>query len=768
MEYVEGRTLRDMIDERPLPLDVALDVAIQTGEALGKAHGAEVVHRDVKPDNILVDTDARVRVLDFGLAKLRGAVQLTREASTLGTVRYMSPEQASGDDVDRRTDVWSLGVVLYEMVAGRRPFEGDFENAVVYAITNEDPQPLTSLRSGVPLELERIVAKALAKKPSERYQGVDEMLVDLRAVRRSLETGSPAAAGPTAGPSMSTTARRDGRSRARRWLVVLVAATVVVAAVVTVTKLGPRLVPEPPDRRSIAVLPFHNLNPDPENAYFADGITEDITTQLSKIADLRVISRTSTVRYKDTEKPIREIGEELNVAVVLEGSVRRAGDRVRIVAQLIDTRTDEHLWAETYDRTLSDIFQIQSDVAQQIARALEATLTPEETARIQSEPTENLEAYETYLKGREYYNRYRNDDNEVAITLFQKAIEQDPNFALAYAGLADAYSQRVMRFGFTPDWNDSSLAAANRAIELAPDLAEGYKALGLALMLLGKNRQSLDASLRAVELNPNLSSAISRLASMYLYIGKFDETIYWCRRKMTLVVDDDAAGITLSLLAGAFHYLGMYERARDYYAQVLAKRPDDVFNRYWFGKLFQVTDRPDLVREQIAEIERFSPGHYWAHYLRADLAVETRDYRAAKNHVLAATQSLRTEPSMYSYFRPGTLAYLGYLLQKTGDADSSETVLSEAERLVRLEIEGGVDDWMPYYTLACIYTVRGDLEEALAMLRRSYELGNTEYYDYKKNPVFERLRGTEGFTRLLAEVRKNSDRMRQRVEDNDW
>jgi len=255
------------------------------------------------------------------------------------------------------------------------------------------------------------------------------------------------------------------------------------------------------------------LSPDPENAFFADGMTEDILTQLAKIRDLKVISRTSVMRYKGTQKPLREIAAELSVATVLEGSVRRAGDRVRIVGQLVDARTDQPLWDETYDREIKDVFAIQSEVAQQIAAALKATLSPAEKKRIEQSPTQDLAAYDLYLKGRELYNRYRKTDNEAAIELFQKALELDPAFALGYAGLGDAYAQRALRFGFPQSWLDTSLEVSRKAIALNPELAEGYKALGLAYQAKGKYRESLDATRRAAEINPNYAAAVGNVGA---------------------------------------------------------------------------------------------------------------------------------------------------------------------------------------------------------------------------------------------------------------
>ncbi len=512
-ELLEGETLREVLADGRLPPRQAIDFALQMAQGLAAAHDKGIVHRDLKPENLFITKDGRVKILDFGLAKLTRpeteagplteaptATAGTEPGVVMGTLDYMAPEQVRGKPADVRSDIFSFGAILYEMLSGRRAFRRDSAADTMSAILKEDPPDISPAKRDISPALERIIRHCLEKKPEQRFHSAHDLAFDLSAA---------------ASESGLTRPRLPARTPLLWAGAALIALVAVLAVLLLRTRGNQGLRPgaAAPDRKSIAVLPFQNLSPDPENAFFADGMTEDILTQLAKIRDLKVISRTSVMRYKGTQKPLREIAAELSVATVLEGSVRRAGDRVRIVGQLVDARTDQHLWAETYDREIKDVFAIQSEVAQQIAAALKATLSPAEKKRIEQSPTQDLAAYDLYLKGRELYNRYRKTDNEAAIELFQKALELDPAFALGYAGLGDAYAQRALRFGFPQSWLDTSLEVSRKAIALNPELAEGYKALGLAYQAKGKYRESLDATRRAAEINPNYAAAVGNVGA---------------------------------------------------------------------------------------------------------------------------------------------------------------------------------------------------------------------------------------------------------------
>ena len=514
MQYLEGRTLKYHIEGGALQTDKILELGIQIADALNAAHSKGIIHRDIKPANLFVTQDGQAKVLDFGLAKLMQkhpiadsamtTVQtsediLTSPGTAVGTVVYMSPEQVRGEDLDMRTDLFSFGVVLYQMATGSLPFKGNTHGVVFNEILTKVPTSPVRFNPELPDELERIIYKALEKDPQVRYQSAKELLADLTRLRR--DTGPPGIITPrvTPGPLAAGPTRLWKTAGG----VVLGLALVFLGLWYTdilyqwyrdvqypgESQPSESSVAEEVDSKSIAVLPFDNLSPDPENEYFSLGITEDIITQLSKISDLRVTSRTSAMRYQDSEKSVREIAQELQVASILEGSVRRVGNQVRITAQLVDAKTDEHLWAETYDREIEDIFAIQRDVAEQIASSLKVELSPEDRARIERKPTENLTAYDYYLKGRDQYYSYSREDNERAIEFFDEALEVDPDYALAHGGLADAYAQRWLWYGFGEEWLDSAIEESSTAVALDPDLAETYQAEGLVQRLLRDARE---------------------------------------------------------------------------------------------------------------------------------------------------------------------------------------------------------------------------------------------------------------------------------------
>ena len=472
MELVEGKTFRRLLGEGPLQTKQILDLATQTAEGLAKAHARGIVHRDLKPENLMVTDDGLVKILDFGVAKLMQqrsdadsematVTKATRAGTLLGTVPYMSPEQASGRPVDYRSDQFSFGSILYEMATGKLAFKRETMPQTLAAIIEDEPEPIRNLSDIIPGELSAIVERCLGKKADERYESTRDLAEDLKNA-----------------PEMSS-------------------------AAVDVGLTSPTAVD------SIAVLPLRNLSGDPDQEYLADGITEALIIDLAKIGALKVISRTSVMRYKGTDKPMSKIGRELNVEGIVEGSVARHGDRVRVTAQLIHAPTDRHLWAESYERDLKDILVLQSEVARTVAEQVQVAVTPEETKRLAATRPVNPEAYEAYLKGRFHSYRQSPEHLEKALEYFELALEKDPNYALAYAGIADTRFARALR-GLVPPREalPTSKAAALKAMELDDTLAEAHGVLAGHKYWYEWDWAGAETEFRrAIELDPNYADA---------------------------------------------------------------------------------------------------------------------------------------------------------------------------------------------------------------------------------------------------------------------
>src|SRR6266567_3554103 len=488
-EFIEGITLRASLARGRINLHAALEIAVQVASALAAAHEAGVVHRDIKPENIMLRPDGYAKVLDFGIAKLTEqrpasddhtvettAVLQTRLGLVLGTAHYMSPEQARGQKVDARSDIWSLGVVLYEMVGGSPPFRGETPSDCIASILTTEPPPLSDVLPDVPLKLESILQKGLRKNSDERYQTIREMLADLRNLKGKLEVASSLPQTKARAESIVSKIKRHKRG-------VLLTLAVALLAAAAVAYFFFFAAPAPlPNEKSIAVLPFENLSAEKSNAYFADGIQDEILTRLSKIADLKVISRTSTQRYKKTSRKLSEIATQLGVANLLEGSVQKTNDQVRVNVQLIRAANDSHLWAETFDRRLTDIFSVESEVAKAIADKLRAKLTGQEEQVIAARPTDNPEAYDAYLRGLAYTLKTGNSPaNTLAAQKYLKeAVRLDPKFALSWALLSyvDALGYITTALQPTLALREEAWQAAETALTLQPNLGEALMAKG--------------------------------------------------------------------------------------------------------------------------------------------------------------------------------------------------------------------------------------------------------------------------------------------------
>ena len=539
MEYIEGPSLKDIIASGPLKMEEAQRIAMQVAEGLHEAHQKQIVHRDVKPANIMITAGGRVKIMDFGMAKSPGLAKLTREGTTLGTASYMSPEQGHGEPVDSRSDIWSLGVVLHEMVTGKLPFKGDYEQAVLYSILHEDPEPMTALRTGVPLELERIANKAMTKNPDERYQHADELLADMRSLKA--ETGST---------ERAKDSEKKGFTKGRLGLVF--GAIVIVASAFVLARIY--LFPDKSQViDSIAVLPLDNLSGDPDQEYFADGMTEALIADLAKIGTLKVISRTSVMRYKDTQKSLPEIARELGVDAILEGSVMKVGDRVRITAQLIEAVSDRHLWAESYERDMRDVLALQSDVARAIAREIDIKLAPNESVGSTDARQVNPDAYEAYLKGRYHWNKRTEQDIGKGIKHFEEAIRIDPDYAQAYAAIAEAFAI-LSDWGYYPprEADKKVRQFSQRALSIDNESAAAYSALGLASHDIDYNWEVAEEYYKkAILLNPNYATAHQWYSHLLSTSSRHDEAIEQAKRALQL----DPLSLVINQSLGIVYYL---------------------------------------------------------------------------------------------------------------------------------------------------------------------------------------------------------------------
>ena len=535
-EYVDGETLRDRIRFTPLTPSEAIDVGIQVASALSATHAVGIIHRDIKPDNIMLRRDGIVKVLDFGLAKLtRERPQTPQNDSmaptqnfvntaagmVMGTAHYMSPEQARGLDLDARTDIWSLGCVLYEIIAGHQPFAGGTALDVMSGILVNEPDALTQFLPDGPRDLDRIVARALRKDRDERYQTVKDLLTDLKDLRRALETSSQR---------------------------------------ISVTRSSSEFYTETVPDKSIAVLYFENMNSESDSDYFCAGMTEDIITDLSKIKELKVVSRTDVLPFRAKEVNTRQVGEALRVNYVLEGSVRKAGNRIRITAQLLSVRDGYHLWAERFDRMIEDIFDLQNEVSQKIVDALKISLSESERQALTQKPTDDLRAYDFYMRGRELLYLKGRRNTESAIQMFEDAASIDPGFASSYAGLAEACSSMYEWYDGNSSWLSKAIAMNQKALALEPSSLDAKYGIAMVYFHHGRfaeSRRSLEEILKE---NSEFFPAYQRLGIIAERYGDLEGARKYYRRAAELKPYDEDPW---RFLVGVQRKLGNVQSAED-------------------------------------------------------------------------------------------------------------------------------------------------------------------------------------------------------------
>jgi TolB-like protein/Tfp pilus assembly protein PilF len=708
-ELLEGETLHSRVDRSPLPWTKAAEIGAAIADGLAAAHDRGITHRDLKPGNLFLTSDGRVKILDFGLARIQPAPSLgpspeapteTEHGAILGTVGYMSPEQVRGQAAEASSDLFSLGCVLYEMVSGKRPFARETGIQTLNAILESDPPPLAASGKDVPPELDALISRCLEKNPAARMQSARDLSFALGELRKRAR---PVAAGV----------------RRRRFAYSAAAAlAAVVLALVAAGLLRDRLfAPARLDRiESLAVLPLDNLSGDPAQDFFADGITEALTTDLGKIGGLRVIARPSVMKFRGTRSSLREIARELRLNALVAGSVLRSGDRVRITAQLIDPEADRQIWSESYERDVRDILALQREITEAIASQVRAKLTPQEQARLVKARPVNPEAYESVLRARYLSVRTTDTDSQAAIALLERAVALDPGFAPGHAELAAAYIRRLMFVApeQAGELEQKAYAAAERALSLDSDLAEAYLARGDLLWTPSHrfaHARAAQEYRRALSLNPNLDQTHRGLSRVFVHVGFFEEALQHAAQALEI---NPGNALALSSRAEALLWMGKDEEA----LATLSGIPRPVL--------------PELVEANTA----------WTLF------------RLGKRE--EARSRLRQASRKYPNDASGVLAGMEAMLLADSEPRKAEELIRRAARRKAV-----APSHHAAYFVACAWARMRRAEEAVQSLREAAETGFPCYPLFARDANLDPIRQDARFQAFLADMQKQSESLRK-------
>ena len=707
-ELIEGETLRQRLTHGPIQFSEALDIAIQVASALLAADEAGVVHRDIKPENIMLRPDGYAKVLDFGIAKLaesafaeaaaNGAESVTLAqtnlGSILGTPRYMSPEQACGTPVDKRTDIWSFGVVLYEMVSGYAPFTGDTPGEVISAVLEKEPPPLTRYVSHAPAELQQIVSKTLRKDREERYCNARELLEAFKELRRKLEFEAELEGSPAARSWLRRT-----RSRTVMVLVLFGAALALALPfywhrnVATATSLD----------KSIAVLPFENVSKDPNAEYLSEGISEALINSLTELKRLRVIARSTAFQYKGKDVDPRRVGRELQVASVLTGRVRQSQDTLSIQVDLVDAITGAQVWGEEYVRKTSDVIAVKQAIAREVTAKLKLKLTGEEQRRLAKGDSTNTEAYRFYLRGRYFWNKRTPDGMTQAIAEFQQAIERDPNFALGYVGLADCYTGLTFyNFAAPHETMPRAKESAIKALALDNTLAEAHASLAHVLMNYDWNWSEAEKEFRrSIELKPDYATAHQWYAIHYLTAtGRLEEAVQEMKKALEL----DPASLVMNTFMGAtLYYAGRYDEAIDQCRRTIEMDPNFAVAHWHLGLAYEQKQILDAATEEFKKAISLSGGS------------------------------------------PLMRAALGRAYAKSQKKHEANEMLNELNERAKRQ-------YVSAYEVAKIYVALGNSEQAFQLLEKAYAEHSFHLANLNVCPQFKSVRSDPRFQDLVQRI----------------